>query len=140
MTATWAGDVRMQPAVAVELMEYRHYGLADMLSGRYLREARLGLELLPASPVSVGLDLRSVRLSTPGDGRYSPTLRQLVPAGGESPATCVGWELDLTLRIQLGELLLAGAGYAHLVPRSVRHERTPGGPRRYPRLLVIADV
>ena len=49
VTATWAGDVRMQPAVAVELMEYRRYGLADMLSGRYLREARLGLELLPAS-------------------------------------------------------------------------------------------
>ena len=61
-------------------MEQRHYGLAEVFSGRYLREARLGLELRPSSPVSVGLDLRSVRLPTPGDGRYSPTLRQLVPA------------------------------------------------------------
>ena len=121
-------------------MEHRHCGLADVLSGRYLREARLGLELWPASPVSVRLDLRNVRLSTPGDDRYSPTLRQLVPAGGESPATRVGWELDLTLRIQLGEWLLAGARYPHLVLGRVRRERTPGGPRRYPHLLVVADV
>ena len=96
-------------------MEHRHYGLAEVVSDRNLCEARLGLELRPASPVSVRLDLRGVRLPTPGDGLYSPMLRQLVPAGGESPATHVGWEPDLTLRIQLGGRLLAGAGYAHLV-------------------------
>ena len=121
-------------------MEHRHDGLAEVFSGRNLREARLGLELRPSSPFSVRLDLRDVRLSSPGDCRYSPTLRQIVPAGGGSPATRVGWELDLTLRIQLGEWLLAGVGYAHLVPGRVLRERTPGGPRRYPHLPVVADV
>ena len=121
-------------------MEQRHYGLAEVFSDRNLRAARLGLELRPASPVSVRLDLCDVRLSAPGDGRYSPTVRQIVPTGGGSPATHVGWELDLTLRIQLGERLRAGTGYAHLVPGSVRCERTPGGLRRYPHPLVVADV
>ena len=121
-------------------MEQRHYGLAEVFNDPNLGEAGLGLELWPASPVAVRLDLREVRLATPGDGRCSPTLRQIVPAGGGSSATRVGWELDLTLRIQLGERLLAGAGYAHLVPGRVRRERTPGGAGRYPLLLVVADV
>ena len=122
-------------------MEHRHYGLADVFSSRHLREARLGLELRFASPrlVSASTSAKS-GWQSPGDGLYSQTLRQIVPVGGGSPATHVGWELDLTLRIQLGERLLAGAGYAHLVPRRVRRERTPGGSRRYPHLRVVADV
>lgn len=121
-------------------MEQRHYGLAEVFNDPNLGEAGLGLELRRGSLVSVRLDLREVRLATPGDGLYSPMLRQIVPAGGGSPATRVGWELDLTFRIQLGGPLLAGAGYAHLVPRRVGRERTPGGPRRYPHVRVGADV
>ena len=121
-------------------MEQRHYGLAEVFSERNLGEAGLGLELRPPSPVSVRLDLREVRLSTPGDGLYSPTLRQIVPAGGGSPATRVGWEPHLTPRIHPHERLLAGARCPHLVPGRVRRERIPGCPRRTPHLRVVADV
>ena len=63
---------------------------------------------------------------------------ELTEASGDRDDTD-GRELDLTLRIQLGERLLAGAGYAHLAPGRVLRQGTPGGARRYPYLLVVAD-
>lgn len=162
VTAIWTGDVPTQPAVAVELMEASgdrdstdgRDGTLDSIvpdgapalrsrgGGQRPESRRRAAGTRAAARVArLGpLRLRNVRLSTPKDGRYSPTLRQLVPSGGGSPATRVGWELDRTLRIHLRERLLAGARYPHLVPARVLRERTPGGAGRYPRLRVVADV
>ena len=159
VTATWTGDVPMQPAVAVELMEASgdcastegRDGIFDFIvpDGAPALRSR-GLAQRPVSPPVAAGTRAAARVARLGPPRppqrpavnfvRRPLLADLAAARPRRRREPCDAELDLTLRIQLGERLLASAGYAHLVPGRRRRERTLGGPRRYPHLLVVADV
>lgn len=161
VVVAWTVDAPMQPSVSVEFTEasgdrdatdglsstfdplyptgHLHTGFADLFSARNLREVRLGLTVHPTTHTSLSVDVRNFDLSTPGDGLYAPSLRQIVPSHADGGATRVGIEVDLTLRVRLSERLLLGGGYGHLAPGAVIRERTPGGVSRYPYGFLVVD-
>ena len=161
VVAAWTIDAQMRPSISVEFTEasgdrdaadglsatfdpmyptgHQHSGFADLFSARNLREMRVGFAVQPTARTSLRVDVRNFDLSTPGDGLYAPSLRQIVPSHPGGRATRVGVEVDLTLRVQLNERLLLGGGYGHLAPGAVIRERTPGGVSRYPYGFLVVD-
>ena len=161
VVAAWTVDARLRPSIAVEFTEasgdrdatddlsstfdpmyptgHQHSGFADLFGARNLRELRVGFAVQPTTRTSFRVDVRHFGLSTPGDGLYAPSLRQIVPSHAGGRATRVGVEVDLTLRVRFNENLLAGSGYGHLAPGAVIRERTPGGVSRYPYGFLVVD-
>ena len=110
-------DAQLQGFDTLYRTPHRYHGFADLIGGRNLRDAQLGVDLSPPSDLSVAVDLHRFWLATTRDGLYSTGLGVVVPVpldGADS--SDVGVELDLTVTYPLLRWLTVGGGWARLFP------------------------
>ena len=110
-------DTQLQGFDTLYRTPHRYHGFVDLIGGRNLRDAQLGVNLSPPGKLLVGVDLNRFWLATTSDGLYSTGLEVVVaspPDGADSAA--VGTELDVTVTYPLLRWLTVGGGWARLFP------------------------
>jgi len=111
-------------------------GLADQVGWKNIEVARAGVELKPASKVSMTANYLSWWLADAHDGLYNAAGALVVKVADPAAGRHVGQEADIQTVYALTPQVQLSGGYAHIFPGAFLRIATPGQPYNFTYAMV----
>jgi len=102
------------------------YGIADQMGWRNMRDAMVGIELVPVAKLKVNADMHRMFLATTADGLYTAPGTQKV-LNRKATSRTVGTEVDLQAMYAFSKELSFGAGVGTLFAGDYLAQSTGAG-------------
>jgi hypothetical protein len=108
------------------------FGLTDQVGWRNIRDLRTGVELKPASKLSIAGIYHDLWLADARDGLYAANGTVTAKSLSGVAGTHVGQEFDIQSMYKYNKAVQFGLGFGHLAPGEFLKITTPGKAYNYP--------
>ena len=112
------------------------YGMDDQIGWRNIRDARAGVSMKPARPVTASLVGHDWWLASGTDALYNAAGAAVARVASGADGTHVGEELDLQGSWAINGQLKLGGGVGHIFPGGFLRRATQGSSYTYPYVML----